>query len=87
MLYTRPWPYFCHAVMSLKVALLVLNALLLDLLFAQYSLGVIFGTGTNGVYFEDVSKFTKAPQLVSKHPNAKMVVNTEWGAFDPTVTF
>lgn len=50
--------------------------------------GGIFGTGTNGAYVEEVSKITKMgyqAEELEKNRKAgldKMVVNTEWGAFD-----
>ncbi|GAA6011879.1 hypothetical protein JCM11491_000088, partial [Sporobolomyces phaffii] len=50
--------------------------------------GGIFGTGTNGAYVEDVAKITKMgykAEELEKNRKAgldKMVVNTEWGAFD-----
>jgi hexokinase len=47
-------------------------------------LGGIFGTGTNGAYLEDMSKIKK----LSKNPTKgdKMIVNTEWGGFNNTVS-
>ncbi|GAA5887605.1 hypothetical protein JCM3774_006187, partial [Rhodotorula dairenensis] len=50
--------------------------------------GGIFGTGTNGAYVESIEKLTKmgyqASELEQNRKNGldKMVVNTEWGAFD-----
>ncbi|GAA5935323.1 hypothetical protein JCM3775_006239 [Rhodotorula graminis] len=50
--------------------------------------GGIFGTGTNGAYVEDIDRLTKmgfqADELEAnkRHGLDKMVVNTEWGAFD-----
>ncbi|ORY46308.1 hexokinase-domain-containing protein [Leucosporidium creatinivorum] len=50
--------------------------------------GGIFGTGTNGAYVEDVAKITKESKTKEELEQAKkdgldkMVVNTEWGAFD-----
>ena len=50
--------------------------------------GGIFGTGTNGAYVESIEKLTKmgyqADELEQSRKNGldKMVVNTEWGAFD-----
>lgn len=50
--------------------------------------GGIFGTGTNGAYVESIEKLTKmgyqADELEQNRKNGldKMVVNTEWGAFD-----
>ncbi|KGT63513.1 hexokinase, partial [Candida albicans 12C] len=41
-------------------------------------IGCIFGTGTNGAYFE--SKIPKLSSSTSK--NKGMVINTEWGSFD-----
>ncbi|GAA6051733.1 hypothetical protein JCM3770_002705 [Rhodotorula araucariae] len=50
--------------------------------------GGIFGTGTNGAYVEDLERLTKmgykSAELDENRKNGldKMVVNTEWGAFD-----
>jgi len=44
-------------------------------------LGAIFGTGTNGAYVEDVSALTKMKKRDQKS-GGKMIINTEWGAFD-----
>lgn len=48
---------------------------------ANTIVGAIFGTGTNGAYFET---FDKIPKLDSSSFTNKtgMVVNTEWGSFD-----
>ncbi|PVG04187.1 putative glucokinase [Serendipita vermifera] len=43
-------------------------------------LGAIFGTGTNGAYVEDLSELTKLKK--GKDQASKMIINTEWGAFD-----
>lgn len=45
--------------------------------------GCIFGTGTNAAYVEDLSKVKK---LGSTSGASKMVINTEWGAFDNAVS-
>ncbi|KAF9649343.1 hexokinase [Thelephora ganbajun] len=45
-------------------------------------LGAIFGTGTNGAYVEDLSKLTKLKDEGLKSRGGKMIVNTEWGAFN-----
>jgi hexokinase len=48
-------------------------------------LGAIFGTGTNGAYFEKISNIKK---LKDAPPNAEyMVINIEWGAFDTEVCY
>ncbi|BGP40176.1 hypothetical protein JCM10449v2_004134 [Rhodotorula kratochvilovae] len=50
--------------------------------------GGIFGTGTNGAYVEDLERLTKmgykSEELAESKRSGldKMVVNTEWGAFD-----
>jgi len=46
-------------------------------------LGAIFGTGTNGAYVEDLDKVKKLSMdaIQGARPD-KMVINTEWGAFD-----
>ena len=48
-------------------------------------LGAIFGTGTNGAYVEDLSKLTKLKDEALKSSGGKMIVNTEWGAFNNSV--
>lgn len=50
----------------------------------QTAPGAIFGTGTNGAYVGDISKIKKlsSTALVGME---KMVVNTEWGAFNNSV--
>lgn len=46
--------------------------------------GAIFGTGTNGAYFET---FDRIPKLdSSKFKGKGMVINTEWGSFDNNLT-
>ena len=57
----------------------------LELRYAEHISGAIFGTGTNGAYFENLSKITKLRNYASEGPNSKMMINTEWGAFDPSV--
>lgn len=50
-------------------------------------LGAIFGTGTNGAYVEGLSKITKLQSAASaESAGGKMIVNTEWGAFDNAVS-
>ncbi|KAL8281177.1 hypothetical protein RQP46_006535 [Phenoliferia psychrophenolica] len=48
--------------------------------------GGIFGTGTNGAYVESIDQITKLGPEAIKEAKAKgvdkMVINTEWGAFD-----
>ena len=44
-----------------------------------------FGTGTNGAYVEDAAKINKLGNSISTVQGSKMVVNTEWGAFDNQV--
>lgn len=46
--------------------------------------GCIYGTGTNAAYIEDIETFAKLPEDIRKR-GGKMVVNTEWGAFDNAV--
>ncbi|RIA97617.1 hexokinase-domain-containing protein [Glomus cerebriforme] len=43
-------------------------------------LGVIFGTGTNGAYFEKISNIKKLQSISSNADH--MIINVEWGAFD-----
>lgn len=44
-----------------------------------------FGTGTNGAFVDDVAKITKLGNSISTVGGSKMVINTEWGAFDNQV--
>lgn len=52
-----------------------------------YFAGAIFGTGTNGAYVEDVHKIKKLANSPALQGVEKMVVNTEWGAFNNSVSF
>jgi len=54
-------------------------------------LGAIFGTGTNGAYVEKLEKITKLKKLGKDagevdDSTGEMIVNTEWGSFDNTMT-
>ena len=49
--------------------------------------GAIFGWGTNGAYVEDISNISKLPGSAQYPPGTKMLVNTEWCAFDNEVIF
>lgn len=58
------------------------------LLSAAYSnptsqMGIIFGTGTNAAYYEDVNSLAKWKGPVPA--SGEMVLNIEWGAFDSDV--
>jgi len=44
--------------------------------------GVIFGTGTNGAYIEDIAKISKFARTPTIAHDGQMVINTEWGAFN-----
>lgn len=46
------------------------------------SIGAIFGTGTNGVYLESLSKITKTIDGDYDKRTGKMFMSTEWGSFD-----
>ena len=48
-------------------------------------LGAIFGTGTNGAYVEDLNKLTKLEDEALRSSGGRMIVNTEWGAFNNSV--
>jgi hexokinase len=49
--------------------------------------GAIFGTGTNAAYVERLSAVTKLSghQSPTFKKAEKMIINTEWGAFDNSV--
>ncbi|OBT97113.1 glucokinase [Pseudogymnoascus verrucosus] len=54
-------------------------------------LGAIFGTGTNGAYVEKLDNITKMlPAQVDGSaapiPSGDMILNTEWGSFDPELS-
>lgn len=53
--------------------------------------GAIFGTGTNGAYVEKLANITKMlpPQTddgTVPTPSGDMILNTEWGSFDPELS-
>ncbi|KIM47169.1 hypothetical protein M413DRAFT_440675, partial [Hebeloma cylindrosporum] len=45
-------------------------------------LAAIFGVGTNGAFPEDIAKIKKLHNTPSLSTTGKMILNTEWGAFD-----
>lgn len=49
---------------------------------ANTVIGCIFGTGTNGAYYEKVSNIPKLASSALPKDMQGMVVNTEWGSFD-----
>jgi len=49
--------------------------------------GAIFGTGTNAAYIEDLANIKKLAGTPPAAMGGQMIVNTEWGAFDNTVSF
>lgn len=54
-------------------------------------LGAIFGTGTNGAYVEDLSRVSKMTSGASEvgefdKSTGQMIINTEWGSFDNSMT-
>lgn len=49
---------------------------------ANTVIGCIFGTGTNGAYYEKVSNIPKLASSALPKDTQGMVVNTEWGSFD-----
>ncbi|KAJ1899972.1 hypothetical protein LPJ66_001769 [Kickxella alabastrina] len=70
--------------LRVKVAALV-NDTVGTLLSAAYNdpssqIGIIFGTGTNAAYYEDVSNVAKWKG--ANPASGEMVLNMEWGAFD-----
>jgi hexokinase len=48
-------------------------------------IGCIFGTGTNGAYFEKVENIPKLKGVDLDSSIKRMAVNTEWGSFDNTL--
>lgn len=51
-----------------------------------HCLGAIFGTGTNGAYIEKVENIVKLGDSPVRKNGGDMVINTEWGAFDNSVS-
>lgn len=49
---------------------------------ARTVVGAIFGTGTNGAYFETLSNIPKLAGATLPKNTSGMVINTEWGSFD-----
>ncbi|CCE83744.1 Piso0_004330 [Millerozyma farinosa CBS 7064] len=49
---------------------------------AHTIVGSIFGTGTNGAYFEQLDNIPKLRSLDVPKGSTGMVINTEWGSFD-----
>lgn len=51
-------------------------------------LGAIFGTGTNGAYVEKLNRIIKLKDSSSEYDKSTphMIVNTEWGSFDNTLS-
>jgi len=52
-------------------------------------LGAIFGTGTNGAYVEKLDKITKLKDSATgsyDKSTGEMIVNTEWGSFDNSMS-
>lgn len=49
---------------------------------ARTVVGAIFGTGTNGAYFETLDRIPKLKSGNTPEGATGMVVNTEWGSFD-----
>lgn len=48
-------------------------------------IGAIFGTGTNGAYFETLQNIPKIDWSSLPKKTTGMVINTEWGSFDNTL--
>lgn len=45
-------------------------------------IGAIYGTGTNGAYFETLPNIPKLASVILPKGTKGMVINTEWGSFD-----
>lgn len=52
---------------------------------ANTVVGAIFGTGTNGAYFDTIDKIKKLDSASVGKNVSGMVINTEWGSFDNTL--
>lgn len=48
--------------------------------------GSIFGTGTNGAYVDKVENVSKLGDNLVRKEGGLMIINTEWGAFNNTVS-
>lgn len=82
----RLWVLFSRGHIPREVVYLVRHLLFPDRIVVTLSTGAIFGTGTNGAYLEDVTKITKLKNSPAAAKGGKMVVNTEWGAFNNSVS-
>ncbi|MBW0499840.1 hypothetical protein O181_039555 [Austropuccinia psidii MF-1] len=73
-------PVVCNALVNDTVGTLMARAYQ----SGSALVGVIFGTGTNGAYVEDIARIKKLPKSLrdSSKKSPKMIINTEWGAFD-----
>ncbi|KAI0910197.1 glucokinase glkA [Ustulina deusta] len=50
------------------------------------TIGAIFGTGTNGVYLQNLSGITKPVDGMVDQSTGSMFMSTEWGSFDNNLT-
>lgn len=55
-------------------------------MYPDSTTGAIFGTGTNGAYVEKVKNIEKLGDAPVRKEDGHMVINTEWGGFNNTVS-
>ena len=74
-------PVRVSALVNDGAATIMTRAYSLPLSSVRTTIGAIFGTGTNGVYLEQISKITKP---IGEHDasTGEMFMSTEWGSFD-----
>jgi hexokinase len=74
-------PVKVTALVNDAVGTIMSRAYTLPVSKTRTSIGAIFGTGTNGVYLEQISKISKD---IGEHDKStgEMFLSTEWGSFD-----
>lgn len=75
-------PVKVTALVNDAVGTIMSRAYALPLSHVRPSVGAIFGTGTNGVYLQDLSDITKPLDGEYDQSTGKMFISTEWGGFD-----
>ncbi|KAI0869543.1 hypothetical protein GGS24DRAFT_478468 [Hypoxylon argillaceum] len=75
-------PVKVTAIVNDALGTIMSRAYTLPLAHTRPTIGAIFGTGTNGVYLQDLSKITKPVDGLVDQSTGEMFMSTEWGSFD-----
>ncbi|KAI0965077.1 glucokinase glkA [Xylaria arbuscula] len=75
-------PVKVTAIVNDALGTIVSRAYTLPLPHTRPTIGAIFGTGTNGVYLQNLSGIKKAVDGVVDQSTGAMFMSTEWGSFD-----